>query len=171
MIGRLIAFVKDWMLLLAMAAGAAVYLIYINIPSLSGFGPALYDAVTALQPVLLFILLFLAFCRISPKDMRPRKWQLWLLLFQAAVFFGLVSLDVFLRDGHWKVMLESAMLMFICPTATAAAVVTGKLGGDMPGITTYMILVNLVTAISVPLAVPLVHPAEGISFIVSFFLF
>ena len=94
MIGRLIAFVKDWMLLLAMAAGAAVYLIYINIPSLSGFGPALYDAVTALQPVLLFILLFLAFCRISPKDMRPRKWQLWLLLFQAAVFFGLVSLDV-----------------------------------------------------------------------------
>lgn len=168
MIGRLIAFVKDWMLLLAMAAGAAVYLIYINIPSLSGFGPALYDAVTALQPVLLFILLFLAFCRISPKDMRPRKWQLWLLLFQAAVFFGLVSLDVFLRDGHWKVMLESAMLMFICPTATAAAVVTGKLGGDMPGITTYMILVNLVTAISVPLAVPLVHPAEGISFIVSF---
>ena len=49
MIGRLIAFVKDWMLLLAMAAGAAVYLIYINIPSLSGFGPRHTDRSIPLQ--------------------------------------------------------------------------------------------------------------------------
>ena len=76
-------------------------------------------------------------------------------------------MEIFLPGDYWKVLLESAMLMLICPTATAAAVVTAKLGGDGPGITTYLILINLVTAISVPLVVPLVHPSSEMTFLVS----
>ena len=34
-----------------------------------------------------------------------------------------------------KINIECAMLCLICPTATAAAVVTRKLGGDVAGIT------------------------------------
>ena len=60
------------------------------------------------------------------------------------------------------------MLMIICPTATAASVITGKLGGDMPGLTTYLILINLVTAIVVPLFVPIIHPAQDTTFVVAF---
>lgn len=165
--GKILSIFKDWMLPIAMLAGALIYLIYINIPALSPAGPVLYHIVTFLQPFLLFVLLFLAFCRISPKDMRPRKWHLWLLCFQTLSFVALAVMEIFLPGDYWKVLLESAMLMLICPTATAAAVVTAKLGGDGPGITTYLILINLVTAISVPLVVPLVHPSSEMTFLVS----
>lgn len=164
---RLLGFLKEWMLMIAMLSGALIYLIYISVPAFAPAGPVLYHVVTLLQPVLLFILLFLAFCGISPKDMRPRKWHLWLLVFQVAAFILLAVLEIILPGEHWKVLLESAMLMFICPTATAAAVVTSKLGGDAPGITTYLILINLVTAVSVPLVVPLVHPSSEMTFLVS----
>ena len=60
------------------------------------------------------------------------------------------------------------MLCLICPTATAAAVVTGKLGGDVAGITTYTVLINLVTAVLVPLIVPLLHPMDGMDFWTAF---
>ena len=165
---RLAGFLKDWTLVLAMAAGAVSYLVYMSIPCLSSAGPALYKLVTALQPVLLFSLLFLAFCGISPKDMRPRKWHLWLLCFQVTAFVMLALLEILLPGDHWKVLLESGMLLFICPTATAAAVVTAKLDGDAPGITTYLILINLVTAVSVPLLIPLVHPDSEMTFMLSF---
>jgi BASS family bile acid:Na+ symporter len=68
----------------------------------------------------------------------------------------------------WLVFVESAMLCFICPTATAAAVVTRKLGGDVAGITTYTILINLVTALIVPLIVPMIRPVDGMNFWLAF---
>ncbi|MCM1178328.1 MAG: hypothetical protein NC308_02840 [Clostridium sp.] len=166
--GAVIRFVKDWMLLIAMVTGAAAYIIYYNIPSLAPAGPYLHHIVSILQPLLLFFMLFLTFCRIDPRDMRPRKWHIWLLLFQAGLFVALAVLLCILPKFHGGVLIESAMLCLICPTATAAAVVTGKLGGDMSGLTTYTILINLVTAILVPLFVPIVHPVEGITFFTAF---
>ena len=63
-----------------------------------------------------------------------------------------------------KVLIESAMLCLICPTATAAAVVTRKLGGDVAGITTYIVLINILAAILVPLVVPMIQPMGGMDF-------
>ena len=165
---RLLAYVKDWMLPIAMASGALVYLIYISIPCLAPAGPYLYKTVTVVQPLLLFFTLFFSFCQISPKDMRPRKWHLRLILFQVAAFSAMALLAIFVPGQHIKVLFESAMLMFICPTATAASVVTGRLGGDMPGIATYLILINLVTAVTVPVVLPFVHPAAEMTFFMSF---
>ncbi len=73
-----------------------------------------------------------------------------------------------LPDFHGSVLIESAMLCIICPTATAAAVVTGRLGGDISGLTAYIILINLTAAILVPAFVPIVHPVEGITFFTAF---
>ena len=70
--------------------------------------------------------------------------------------------------GDWVVLIESAMLCLICPTATAAAVVTRKLGGDVAGITTYVILINILTALLIPLIVPLVRPYSSLDFWTSF---
>ncbi|MGN0188157.1 MAG: transporter [Candidatus Cryptobacteroides sp.] len=161
-------FIKDWMLPLAMVVGASAYLIYMQIPAFAPAGPYLYRTVAFLQPTLLFFLLFLTFCRISPKDMRPRKWHLWLLLFQTLGFILLAVTHILLKGSHSAVLIESAMLMIICPTATAASVITGKLGGDMPGLTTYLILINLVTAIVVPLFVPVIRPMQDTTFVVAF---
>ena len=121
-------------------------------------------------------MLFLTFCRIEPRDLKPHRWHWWLLLIQGGVFtvLGLIAswlIRVLPADSASAVVLiESAMMCFICPTATAAAVVVRKLGGDVPGIVTYIILINVLTALLVPMIVPLVHPVDDFDFWMSFSL-
>lgn len=166
--------IKDWMLPIAMVTGASVYLIYRFTPSLHFAGPFLGGLAGIMQPLLIFAMLFLTFCRIEPKDLKPHRWHWWLLLIQGGLFsaLGLLAywiLSAFPVAWHdWVVLMEGAMLCLICPTATAAAVVTRRLGGDVPGITTYIILINLLTAVLVPLIVPLVHPVAEIDFWTAF---
>lgn len=166
---------KDWMLPIAMVTGASSYLLYHVMPEpVHQAGPFLNGLVSALQPLLIFSMLFLTFCRIEPKDLKPHKWHWWLLLIQGGMFTGLGLLAMWVMkalpgDYHDKVVLiESAMLCLICPTATAAAVVTRKLGGDVAGITTYTVLINLLAALLVPLIVPLIRPMQGMDFWMAF---
>lgn len=163
--------IRDWALPIAMVAGASIYLVYhVMPPYVHRAGPFLEAAVSTIQPLLIFAMLFLTFCRIEPKELKPHRWHWWLLLIQGGLFtllgLAIVLLSKVLPSGHsqWMVLMESAMLCLICPTATAAAVVTRKLGGDVPGITTYIILINILAAILVPLIVPLVQPMAGMTF-------
>lgn len=158
------------MLPIAMTVGASSYLIYHSVPVLHCMGPVLSDVAGFLQPLFIFAMLFLTFCRIEPRDLKPHRWHWWLLLIQGGMFVLLGGIAIWLimtlpSQSHDRVVLiESAMLCFICPTATAAAVVTRKLGGDVAGITTYTILINIVTAVLVPLIVPLIHPLARMDF-------
>jgi BASS family bile acid:Na+ symporter len=163
------------MLPIAMLTGASGYLLYHILPEpFHCAGPFLSGAIDFMQPLLIFSMLFLTFCRIEPKDLKPHRWHWWLLLIQGLTFTGLGFLALWMMKGlpgdfHDKVVLiESAMLCLICPTATAAAVVTRKLGGDVAGITTYTVLINLVTAVLVPLVVPMIHPMQGMDFWTAF---
>lgn len=161
---KFIGFVKTWTLVISILTGITLYIIYDSIPALAPAGPYLKKTVEILQPLLIFVMLFLTFCRIEPKDLKPRKWHMILLLIQAAGFIIPALAIILFPDFHWKVLIEGFILCMICPTATAAAVVTGKLGGDMAGITAYTILINLTASVLVPVFVPFIHPAEGISF-------
>ena len=162
------------MLPIAMTTGASVFLIYDAVPCFHRFGPFLSDVVGLIQPLFIFSMLFLTFCRIEPKDLKPHRWHWWLLLIQGGLFslLGVVAYLLIsalsVERGDWVVLIECAMLCLICPTATAAAVVTRKLGGDVPGITTYIILINILAAVLVPLIVPLVHPIAEIDFWMAF---
>ncbi len=166
--------IKDWMLPIAMTVGATSYLFYHSLPKLHGAGPFLDGLVDVLQPLLIFTMLFLTFCRIEPQQLKPHRWHWWLLLVQGGIFVlvGLAAsacMHLFPSlGGGWMVIAQSFMLCAISPTATAAAVVTRKLGGDVPGLTTYIILINMLTAVLVPLVVPMVHPQDGMSFWVAF---
>ena len=160
----LVKFLRDWALIIGMIVGASLYLIYHAIPALHPAGPVLEQIAKRVQPVLLFIMLFLSFCRIEPQQMRPHKWMLWLLLVQCGLFIGLALLLVFFPSLPLRYGIEAAMLCIICPTATACAVVTGKLGGNMAGVVTYTVLINLAVAVLVPLMVPLIHPMAGVRF-------
>ena len=163
------------MLPIAMVTGASIYLIYHIMPeTVHMAGPYLKTGVALFQPVLIFLMLFLTFCRIEPKELKPHRWHWWLLLVQGGLFvlLGLVTWLVMrllpVKGDAWRVVMESAMLCLICPTATAAAVVTRKLGGDVPGITTYVVLINLLAALLVPLVVPLIHPQQAMDFWTAF---
>lgn len=166
--------IKDWMLPIAMLTGASSYLIYHAMPEpVHHIGPVLNGIVTVMQPLLIFLMLFLTFCRIEPKELKPHRWHWWLLLVQGGSFtlMGLIASYILkAADGNAIVLIESAMLCMICPTATAAAVVTRKLGGDVPGITTYIVLINILAALLVPLVVPMVAPVAGMDFWMGFSL-
>jgi len=163
-----VKFLKDWALIIGMVVGASLYFIYHAIESIHSAGPVLEKIISCLQPVLIFLMLFLSFCKIEPHQMRPHKWMWWLLLVQCGIFIILALLLAFVPGLPFRYGVEAAMLCIICPTATACAVVTGKLGGNMAGVVTYTVLINLAVAVLVPLFVPLIHPAEGLAFYSSF---
>ena len=171
--GKLKKFIKDWMLVLAMMTGAGAYLAYRALPVLHPAGPVLLGVCRTLQPWLLFSMLFLSFCRIRPSDMKLQKWQVWLLMVQGGLFVLLSLLIVWAlgAEGAFaasvrasRIPIESAMLCFICPTATACAVVTDRLGGSMAGVVSYTVLINILVAVLVPLMVPLVYPLGRLTF-------
>lgn len=158
-------FLRDWTLILAILAGIAGYFIYTSIPWLDGTHAAVSAAVSVVQPVLIFAMLFLSFLKVSLHDIRPCKWHWWLLLIQAGLFTALGCVLIAMPHSGLRVVLEGAMICFICPTATAAAVVTHKLGGSMAHITTYTLLINLTASILIPVLTPLIHPNPGLDII------
>lgn len=166
----MIKFLKNWTLPLAMIVGTLVYLAFARLTFLASVKPYVKDFVTIITPWLIFAQLLLTFCKIDMKDLKPKRWHLWLLMIQgfSCVLVAGVLLHVPMSElniGIWQGM----MVCLICPTATAAAVITGKLGGNAATLTTYTLFSNLLGAIVVPLVFPLVEPHEGLTFWSAFF--
>lgn len=159
-------FLKNWMLPLAMTAGAAIYLILHYVPSFSEDG---YMAVARkLQPVLVSIMLFLQLNTVAPTDLRFHKWHFELIAVQATLFAVFAFLAMGVAHGGGRILMECAMLCFICPTAAAAGVITSKIGGSLPGIMTYTVLSDTLASLLIPLMIPMVHPGVEMSFLASF---
>ncbi|MFA6591741.1 MAG: transporter [Bacteroidales bacterium] len=165
-----IQFIKDWMLPISMGTGILLYLVYHNTPALYPAGPLLNKICTSLQPIMVFLMLFLQFVRVAPTDVHFKKWHLWLLLIQGSVFTITGLLMAHRPETDGTVLVETAMLCLICPTALAAGVITDKLGGSLSGIMSYMIMINVLVSFLIPSIVPLLHPMEGRTFWISFLL-
>lgn len=161
-----VRFLKNWTLPVAITAGALAYFAYSNCPYLQFTKPYAMPVVSIVQPLLIFSMLFLSFCKIDVCDLRPKMSHLWLLLIQIASFAA-ICLSLYLFP-HIKcgVVLEAAALCLICPTATSASVVTLKLKGDGADITMYTLLINLMVALVVPIFVPLInHHSSDLGFL------
>ena len=160
------SFLKNWMLPIAMTLGAAIYLILHYVPVFSEEG---YMAVARrLQPLLVSVMLFLQLNVVAPTDLRFHKWHFELVAVQALLFAAFAFLATGIRAGGGRILLECAMLCFICPTAAAAGVITSKIGGNLPGIMTYTVLSDTLACVLIPLMIPLVHPATEIGFLAAF---
>lgn len=170
MIQRVITFLKNWTLLISMLTGALGYIVYTSIPSLDSTHQQALAIVSVLQPLLLFIMLFLTFCKVKPHDLHLSPWQGWLLLLQCSTFAAGALLLHFFPNTHLGIVVEGGMICMICPTASAAAVVTRKLGGNAGTLMAYTIIINLSAAMLVPALVPLIHPHPDQSFFQSFLL-
>ena len=166
----MITFLKNWTLPLAMLAGALGYFAYANIPLLDGTHQMANRVIAIVQPLLLFAMLLLTFCKVRPSDLRLATWQCWLLLFQTSIYLLGAFFIYQMPESYWTVVIEGGMLCIICPTATAAAVVTRKLGGQVGSLTAYTIIINLAVAIIVPLTVPMIHPQPGLTFFHAFLI-
>ena len=153
-----------------MLIGTLAYLVFAKWSFLAPAKPYVNSFVSIITPWLIFAQLLLTFCKIDLKELKPKRWHLWLLMiqgFSCALTAGVLLCVPMgeLSKGFW----EGMMVCLICPTATAAAVITGKLGGNAATLTTYTLLSNLLGAVMVPLVFPLVEPHEGLTFWSAFF--
>ena len=161
----MLRFLKNWTLPIAMLIGTLAYLVFAKWSFLAPAKPYVNSFVSIITPWLIFAQLLLTFCKIDLKELKPKRWHLWLLMiqgFSCALTAGVLLCVPMgeLSKGFW----EGMMVCLICPTATAAAVITGKLGGNAATLTTYTLLSNLLGAVMVPLVFPLVEPHEGLTF-------
>ncbi len=165
----ILRFLKNWTLPLAMMAGTLVYFFFARISFLAPVKPYVNALVAILTPALIFAQLLLTFCKVEVHELKPKSWHGWLLLFQSVSCLVVASILILCpMEEVYREVFEGAMVCLICPTATAAAVITGKLGGSAASLTTYTLLSNLLAAISVPLVFPLVEPHAEITFWVAF---
>lgn len=159
------------MLIISILSGILGYFFYVSLPFLNPTHHFVKSTIEFVQPLLIFAMLFLTFCKVNPRKLRLCPWHFWLILVQAGLFTLLAGVVIFLLPNNAsRVVVEGAMLCLICPTATAGAVITKKLGGNVAHITTYTILINLVTALLIPALVPFVHPKPGMTMMASSFL-
>lgn len=165
----MLKFIRNWTLPLAMMAGALGYFVLSNLSFVALLKPYINEGIAWFTPFLIFTQLLLTFCKVEPKELLPKAWHFWLLSFQAVacgVLAGVLLLCP--MSEAYRSVVEGAMVCLICPTATAAAVITGKLGGSASTLTTYTLLSNLLAAVAVPLVFPLVEPHEGLGFLSAF---
>ena len=155
---------KDWMLPLAIATGIGLYLFYHFTPFLKPCGGILHRVASEGQRLIIALLLFFQFVQISPHDLKFHRWHLRALLFQVAGFLVFAAAAALTRGSGVRILPECAMLCLICPTASAAGVITRKLDGDLAATVTYLVLVNLTATFLVPMVIPLVRPSADMGF-------
>lgn len=161
---RMFRFLKSYALIVAIVTGVASYFALRALPLGPSVRGAMLQTVAVAQPALIFMMLLLTFCKTDVCRLRFSRWHVRLLLLQGGSFVALGAVALCLPSGATRIVVEGAMICLICPTATAAAVVTRRLGGDVAGITAYTLLINLCAAMLIPAAVPLLHPESSLSF-------
>ncbi len=124
---------KPWVLPLAMLCGLL-------------FHPWL-EAVAWVVPYLIFTMLTITFCRVRPREFELST-MLWIML--AIQLAGSAVVFLVLRPFSLDVA-QAVFICVVCPTATAAPVVTGMLGGSVPRVAAYSVLCNLAVALLAPL--------------------
>ena len=165
----ILRFLKNWTLPFAMIAGTLGYFFLAKVSFLSPAKPYINGLVSFLTPTLIFAQLLLTFCKMEVRDLKPKYWHGWLLMFQTFSCLIVAALLVFCpMEETYREIFEAAMVCLVCPTATAAAVITGKLGGSASSLTTYTLLSNFLAALIVPLVFPLVEPNADLTFFIAF---
>ena len=161
---RFTAWFRDWMLPLAIVCGIGLYLFYHFTTFLRPVGPILHDVVSEGQRLVIALLLFFQFVRVRPQDLHLRRWHLYAILLQTAGFVGCAALSAGLPDGPARILAECAMLCLICPTASAAGVITDRLRGSLAETVTYLLLANLTATLLIPTVIPMVRPSAEFGF-------
>lgn len=143
--------IKDWMMPLAMLTGGIFYNFFGNL--------------SWVTPYLIFFMLLFTFSKLSPKGIRFSKLHIVLLTIQLVTggiaYYALRSYDPVLAQG--------AMICFMAPTATSAAVITGMLNGNIAFLTSFTLLSNLGVALMAPAMFPLVGNDPDLTFWDAFF--
>ena len=154
-----------------MGAGALLYLLFAFTPQLDDMATAMGPFFATILPLFMFLILFVTFCKVDFRQLRPVAWHGWVALFQVlfiSVLMALMLMPSGEPPAQAKVLMEALLMCCISPCATAAAVVTQKLGGSLEQMTTYTFLSNFMTVLLAPLCFPLIEKGADITFLAAF---
>ena len=175
-IDQVIQFVKDWTLPVAIAIGSVAYLTFYWVPALDTLGNRLGPVFDFLFPLSVFLTLLTTFCKVDFHQMRPHRWHAGVLVAQLLLVLA-VSIVCWLLDGFNssspltdKLLWEAILTCIIGPSASAAPVVAGKLGGNISTMTTYTLVSALASALLIPLVFPLLEQTVHVDFLNAFFI-
>lgn len=168
---QLIRLLKDWTLPVAIATGCVVYMIFALVPQLDTFAICAAPVFDALLPMFMFLVLFVTFCKVDFRRLRPVAWHWWLGAFQVfGVAVVMAAVIAFSLKGNRLILAEALLTCIISPCASAAPVVTQKLGGNLEEMTTYTFLSNFITALMIPVCFPLLDGGREMHFLAAFAL-
>ena len=140
---------KPWMLPIAMVIGVVFH--------------EYMEALAWSAPWLIFAMLLLTFCKVKPSEIRITALSKVLIPVQ---ILGAVGLYLVLRPLN-ESLAQGIFICVFCPTATAAPVIVGMLGGSVPRLATFSIVSNLTVALLAPLILTLIG-AEQVEFLPTF---
>lgn len=153
-------FIKNWSLPLTMLLGICLYLIAHALHLPDAVKTNINAGIKIVQPVLIFCMLYLSFCKIDFNQLRLRPWHGYLLLFQIGMM-GLLSVVLrYMPHSNLFIIIECLLACIICPTATASVVIVEKLKGNTATLLMYNILINLSVALTVPVFIPIFMQGE-----------
>lgn len=168
---QFIRLLKDWTLPVAIATGCLVYMIFALVPQLDTFATCAAPVFDALLPMFMFLVLFVTFCKVDFRRLRPVAWHWWLGAFQVfGVGVVMAAVIAFSLKGNRLILAEALLTCIISPCASAAPVVTQKLGGNLEEMTTYTFLSNFITALMIPVCFPLLDGGREMHFLAAFAL-
>lgn len=121
---------------------------------------------TFLSPYLIFAMLFITYCRLSPRQIRPGKFDWRMLTLQVAL--SAMAYGALFMFNH--TLAEGVFICVFVPTATAAPVITSMLGGDIRKVVTYSLVSNLFVAVTGPIILALIGDHKDYTFAHSFML-
>lgn len=108
--------------------------------------------VAFLSPYLIFLMLFITYCKLDFRDFKPHRFHLMLF----AVQMALAALAYFLCLPADSTVAEGVFICVFIPTATAAPVVTAMLGGNISFVATYSLLCNGFVALAGPVILAMI---------------
>lgn len=143
---------RTYMLPIAMLLG------YLFSGFFAGLGP--------MTPYLIGSMLFISFCKVSPRELRFSSMYVWLVLIQICV-----SVLLFLAIRPFSdIGAQAALACILAPTATSAIVIGGMLGANMATMAGFTLFSNVATAIAAPIIFSFVGTYAQIPFLESFLL-
>ncbi len=167
----IIRFLKDWTLPVAIATGTVCYLTFYYVPQLDELGNTLSPIIDTVFPISVFLTLLVTFCKVNFHEMRPHRWHTGILMAQLLLVAVIVGICLSLRDcPDSKLVWEAILTCVIGPSAAAAPVVVGKLGGNLSTMTTYTLLSSFFSALMIPLVFPILEQTVHVAFFDAFLI-
>jgi len=169
MASSFIRFLKDWTLPVAIAVGSAAYLTFYYVPALDKAGDLLGPIFDVVFPFFVFLTLLVTFCKVDFHQLQPHRWQMWVVVAQLLLVAANVGIIYWVEaDVEQKILWEGVLTCVIAPSASAAPVVTGKLGGNISTMTSFTMISALVASLTIPAVFPLLEQTAHVDFTTAF---